>query len=290
MKKRLYILCVLLACITGNTIYASTTYDTLTICYGQSVVINGTAYSNAGQYAVTYQPGDSLVIYTINVSQPYVSLGENISICERTFGMIKAQGSEGYYTWSTGAIADSIFIGVSGTYSVTVTDVNGCTASDAIQVVIHPNPTPVIEGIPNPVCVGSSDIILTGLPEGGTFIGDLLSGNIFLASQAGVGFYNVYYSYTDSFGCSAIANSYIEVAICTDASYYQFPFDIQIRANEISFSDEVSYTIYSVDGKVIMNGKTTNRILSIRELNSGLYLFSCVMDKFVWRKMFFHIQ
>ena len=38
------------------------------------------------------------------------------------------------YDWSTGESTESISVSDTGTYSVTVTDANGCTASDEIRV------------------------------------------------------------------------------------------------------------------------------------------------------------
>ncbi len=48
------------------------------------------------------------------------------------------------YAWSNTATDASIYASTSGTYSVTVTDVNGCVGSSSVAVTVNPTPTPTI--------------------------------------------------------------------------------------------------------------------------------------------------
>lgn len=51
------------------------------------------------------------------------------------------------YLWSNGSTTQSIFVTISGTYSVTVTDSNGCTAEiDAVEITVFAAPIPIITG------------------------------------------------------------------------------------------------------------------------------------------------
>lgn len=52
------------------------------------------------------------------------------------------------YSWSTGATTPSITINTVGTYTLTVTDANGCTATATVSAVGNPLSTPAIEAIP----------------------------------------------------------------------------------------------------------------------------------------------
>jgi hypothetical protein len=283
----------LLFCFTAFAYYHSasaTTLDTLTICNGQTVNINGTVISSAGQYSITYQPGDSVVIYTVYVSTPFVSLGDDIVVCERTIGMLIPQGSGGYYTWNNGMIADSVFIGVSGTYSVTLTDAYGCTASDAIEVTIMPNPNPFIDGIPDPLCYPANDIVLNGLPAGGSFSGDLINNNIFLASQAAVGFYNIYYTYSDAFGCSATVNAYVQVALCTGLDEDISNIQIAYRHNQILLNKDFHYSLYSIDGKRIQQSISHNKVIDLSSMQSGIYLLELIYGNERKCFSFYHTQ
>ncbi|MGB1317169.1 MAG: PKD domain-containing protein, partial [Flavobacteriales bacterium] len=47
------------------------------------------------------------------------------------------------YLWSTGADLQSIIVTENGMYSVTVTDANGCMASDSIEITVNPTPNPI---------------------------------------------------------------------------------------------------------------------------------------------------
>ncbi len=257
---------------------ATPTLDTLTICNGQSITIQGTTISSAGQYSITFQPGDSIVHYTVYVSQPFVSLGDDITVCERIVGMLIPQGSPGYYTWNNGMVADSVFIGVSGLYSVTVTDIYGCTASDAITVTIQPNPNPIIENIPDPVCFGSNDIVLNGLPAGGTFSGDLLIGNTFQASQAAIGFYNVYYAYTDSVGCSSTINAYIQVALCTGVESLSSQQKVFIEHYTLYVLGSGAYQITDIMGRTVLQGFFNGTPVSLENLAPGMYILQSTLS------------
>ncbi|MEZ4911066.1 MAG: hypothetical protein R2774_09405 [Saprospiraceae bacterium] len=67
-------------------------------------------------------------------------------------------GSYNEYLWSTGATTQTINpsnITVSTTYTVTVTDANGCSGTDSHPISVNANPTPSITG-PISVCSGGS--------------------------------------------------------------------------------------------------------------------------------------
>ena len=43
------------------------------------------------------------------------------------------------YTWSSGQTTNAITVSTAGTYSVTVSSGNGCTATDAVTVTVNPH-------------------------------------------------------------------------------------------------------------------------------------------------------
>ena len=61
----------------------------------------------------------------------FVILGQ-LGICNGTETMLDA-GIYETYLWSTGAVTQTIIVNSEGDYSVTVTDLNGCTASRSVQ-------------------------------------------------------------------------------------------------------------------------------------------------------------
>ncbi|WP_282127080.1 hypothetical protein, partial [Marinifilum flexuosum] len=56
---------------------------------------------------------------------------------------------------SNGATSQTITVNTSGNYSVVVTDANGCSATDDVNVTIHPNPI-VDLGLDQETCEGGS--------------------------------------------------------------------------------------------------------------------------------------
>ncbi|MEL7376843.1 MAG: SprB repeat-containing protein, partial [Bacteroidota bacterium] len=71
------------------------------------------------------------------------------------------------YLWSTGAVTQGIATLPGGTYSVTVTDANGCTVVDDVVITELDGPEVMIEGGPV-ICGEGNTIELTAVATGGT--------------------------------------------------------------------------------------------------------------------------
>lgn len=63
-----------------------------------------------------------------------VNAGDDTTACEGNTVTVQADAGYVSYLWSSGETTEAISPLVSGTYSVTVTDTNGCTASDVVIV------------------------------------------------------------------------------------------------------------------------------------------------------------
>jgi len=83
---------------------------------------------------------------TINLNAnplPVVNLGADIELCEGESSTIDAGAGFIGYLWSDTSNGQILSVNMLGTYSVTVTDFNGCQGNDAIEVTgINPLPTP----------------------------------------------------------------------------------------------------------------------------------------------------
>jgi PKD repeat protein len=91
--------------------------------------------STAGTYIVNVTNPNGCVgrdTILISVSGLQVSLGPNTNICDNGTYTIDAGNPGMVYLWSTGATSQSIVATQQGTYSVTVTDGQGCSAADVI--------------------------------------------------------------------------------------------------------------------------------------------------------------
>lgn len=104
---------------------------------------------SAGQCATTGQ-----VSVTVN-PLPIVNAGIDQSTCDG--GSVTLNGSGGVlYTWDNGVSDGVAFTPLAtATYTVSTTDVNGCTNTDQVLVTVNPNPT-VNGGNDQTVCVGGT--------------------------------------------------------------------------------------------------------------------------------------
>lgn len=108
---------------------------------GSSIVVNQT-----GVYwvEVTSQAGCSSrdTIFVTVSTAGNLNLGNDTSICTGASITFNAQTQNGIgYLWSNNATTPTITVNTAGNYSVTVTDLNGCTISDNINLTVVPLPT-----------------------------------------------------------------------------------------------------------------------------------------------------
>jgi hypothetical protein len=100
-----------------------------------------------------------------------------------------------------------------GTHQViyTVTFANGCIGYDTINVIVNDLPN-IILTTPSQICINGTNINLNGgLPIGGTYSGNGVSGNLFSPITAGIGTQVITYTYTDANNCTNSDTSSIVV-------------------------------------------------------------------------------
>ncbi len=104
------------------------------------------------------------IMVTVHIYNP-LCYGENGYITLDVLG-----GTQPYtYSWNTGASQDSISVTESGTYSVTITDANGCfVVEDSINITIPSQLQIQVSAQNNPNCNGSSDGAIAITVSGGT--------------------------------------------------------------------------------------------------------------------------
>ena len=120
------------------TIYNSVaTNDSITAC--DSTTWNGTNYNTSGIYTQTLQTingCDSVVTMdiTIHPSPVFTFPQDTLNACDVDSILVDAGSGYNSYAWSNGENAQQIYAANSGTYTVTVTDANGCIDSDDVLV------------------------------------------------------------------------------------------------------------------------------------------------------------
>ena len=124
----------------------------VTICSGESYNFGGTPISEPGVYLdtlVTAGGCDSISELHLAIAPALsVSLGDDLELCGNEQFPVTLTANAGdsiTYHWNTGAATPSVSVSQTGTYTVTVTNVYGCTASDEVQVLIPEYITVAIE-------------------------------------------------------------------------------------------------------------------------------------------------
>jgi PKD repeat protein len=132
-----------------------------------------------------------------------------LSFCTGSNGVQISSSSASNYSWSNGGNTQSITVTNPGTYNLTITDVNNCTASGtAVQITEN---TPVVATVvasgPTSFCLGDSiEISVVNQNSFNTFVWSNNSNNDTITVFA-TGNYNV--TTTDQNNCSAVSNTIV---------------------------------------------------------------------------------
>lgn len=120
--------------------------------------------------------GCNTIADTVTINEPTqltTSISSTSSMCggtvaNGTASVVASGGTPNYsYLWNTGATTANISLLVAGTYTVIVTDDNGCMAFDT--VIVQAGPQPILSvAIQNVSCFGANDGMITPSATGGT--------------------------------------------------------------------------------------------------------------------------
>ncbi len=119
-----------------------------------------------GNYAVTVSLGscsasDAIVLTALPA--PSVDLGNDTTLCPGEALLLDLTGTGASVLWQDGSTAWTYNVIGAGTYTATVTGANGCTAQDAISVLVA-TPSAVDLGPDATLCAGSTLVLDATLP------------------------------------------------------------------------------------------------------------------------------
>jgi hypothetical protein len=201
--------------LSANTVY--TTYAWSTGANTQSISLN-----SGGTYSVTVTnasgcSGTASKDLTESVPpSPYITAGGATEFCDG--GSVNLQAyPTGSYSWSTGSVMQSITASSSGSYSVTVTDANGCSGTSAPVVVTeYPAPNTTITPVgATTYCANSTSNYLMAAPgysyqwKKGTL--NLVGATDQTYYPTATGTYKV--TTTDANGCSATTATGVSITV-----------------------------------------------------------------------------
>ncbi|HQW05831.1 MAG: gliding motility-associated C-terminal domain-containing protein [Flavobacteriales bacterium] len=120
----------------------------------------------SGPHTVTMTNAQGCTVSTtFNVALfplPVVDLGADISLCGVSSQSINAGNPGSTFAWSTNATTQEITATSSGTFSVNVTNANGCVASDAVHIALNALPVDNLSDIT--ACAATTVTLNAGNP------------------------------------------------------------------------------------------------------------------------------
>jgi len=268
---------------------------------GNTASINNVA---AGTYTVTITDGNSCVrTFVSTISQPVAGINlaptsTNI-LCNGagngTAG-VTATGGTGLYTynWSNSSNNANLSFLQAGTYSVTVTDANGCSTTVPAFTITEPSALSVAATANDATVFGGTDGSVSLTVSGGTGAYNYSWSNGALTQSINnvpAGTYSV--TISDANGCQFIENATVDqpssvtLAGFDDLSalaLYPNPGEniLYIESTELNGFD-VNIQMYAVDGKLVKSLSFTKAYgvieVSTIELASGLYYITLQTEK-----------
>lgn len=225
---------------------------------------------------------DSITVGFTNPA-PVVALGADTTICDGNDLTLDA-GTQSIYSWSNGSSNQTITVNAAGSYSVTVTDANGCQNNDSILVAVSaPSVT-----LPADTCVLQT--ITQTLDAGAGFSSYLWSNGAttqtITVMVPDTGSYSV--TVTDQFGCTATDDIFISLCVGIDPAQlwnvglevFPNPFgnEASVRFTIDEPSNLVSLRIFDVKGRLVHSGKLENLMsgehtwkINAAEIPAGIY-------------------
>ena len=206
--------------ITANATGGTPAYTFLWNTGATTGTLNGLT---AGTYSVTVTDSKGCTYSeTITLNQPSAPLAlsgiTTVANCLDSIGgsvtISVTGGTLPYgYQWSNGTTAQNIPVAMPGTYTVTVTDANGCSETGA-YVVGNNSEFQITPGGPTTICVGETATLIADSIAGGTYQwyyeGNVLNGatgNVFITPAAG------FYSVSITVPCGTFFTDSIEVVV-----------------------------------------------------------------------------
>ena len=194
---------------------------------------------SAGTFTVTVTDANACTTAsTTMISQPAavgvsITAQTNVDCNGNSTGSATATGSGGTgaytYAWNNGATTATITGVVAGTYTVSVTDANGCDPATTTAIITEPAPVMVTFTAPADQCVNNPPdvFVVLGMPAGagGVYSGPGVTDGgdgltfTFNPGTAGVGTHTLTYTYTDGNGCMGSASDMITVFAAANISF-----------------------------------------------------------------------
>ena len=217
---------------------------------------------------------------------PAVDLGADTALCSGHSVPLHA-GPAHSVVWSTGQTDTLIFAGTTGTYSVTLRSLYGCSASDTVRVTVNPLPDAAFTA----AAQGNFTFVFGSVATGPvTYAWDFGDGTVStglnpIHTYTQPGGYTVTLTVTDAHGCTAVTSQTVQ----TQNLSVPEPAGVWIQVFPNPFTEGLmvraarpgmEIRLVSTDGKTVYAGSHTGSEarIPLEALRPGLYVLRIVAD------------
>lgn len=186
--------------------------------------------------------------------EPVITASGSLALCEGSTVTLDAGAGYTSYAWSSGEKTQTIVVGTSGAYMVTVTDANGCTGrSQPLAVTVDPIPDATVTPAgPITLCDGDSATLTAATEAAGYRWSTGSTDRSIVVRHSGA--YSV--TVTSSGGCVAVSS----VVAVTVLPAPEKP-EITAKGDTLTSTPAGSYQ-WSVDGKPITGGRSEQYVVA----------------------------
>ena len=276
------------------------------IMWSDSSTANTFTVSAPGTYYTTITTsGGCTLTDTVVVgigSIPVVDAGSSQNICDGQSVTLNAGPGFNSYTWSTGDTTPGIIVNQTGTYTLTVTNNDGCQGIDVINISILPEPVAGFTWAPNPVNPFSINFTNTS-SNGSTYAWDFNNDGVTDASTANTFYtYLAYGSYTarlivnnlcgsDTIIQQITVTGIEENAVSNSMQIYPNPAQERFKFSFSTSVQNVSFSLHDAAGRIIMSRPLTqdeikgNSDINITDLPKGMYFLRAFHEETSFNKI-----
>ncbi len=250
--------------------------------------------AGAGTHSIKYKASDGIntdsCYFNITVNplpMLNITISPNDTLCAGIPLTLTASGAQSIQ-WSNGVLNGIAFLPSTQPYIVIGTDANGCTCDSSIDIVVNSLPVVTLNLPYDSVCGNSMPDFPTyplsgGLPQGGVYSGDNVSGSDLIGDIVMGNHYSVVnYYFTNNEGCSATATDSVYLWYCETGILQQTKNPISVYPNPamntlfVLHNGKVeSFEIISIDGKPVYSSKTAigemKTKVDVSHLEKGTY-------------------
>ena len=189
---------------------------------------------------------------TLTVNLPPSVEDESLEFCEDTTMILTADLNNVSYEWSTGATTKEITVGEPGTYTVLLTDVNGCAATKTIELeqIDIPRIDTIISNGPSIIVSTSNDGYFEFSLDGFNF----QTSSIFEAVEGGL--YTIYVQ--DTSDCGVVTQSFFHLVIPKFFTPNGDSVNDVYEPEGLEVFNNVEFSIFNRYGKLLKFGNSNS--------------------------------